>query len=235
MLCITGILLILTSCSTPTTKNPADVTNAPAVLEASVLPVIPAVEEQMDYIVKERNPNPEPEWMKDFAKWKRENEGHGQSYFLGESGDVNDRISGCDYAALVAKKKIAQQQAELVTNKIAGNKQGRLAIDPNNSNDPGLKRAFEEKLAGKSIGFLSGVKEYATFWELRDYSKSNGHKRVFNCAILVVISDKDLLQVAQRTNKKGMDIVEDSEAKEGVKESLKDIDKEFEARNSASN
>jgi len=122
-----------------------------------------------DYVVKERNPDPAPDWISDFSKFKRENEGKGNSYFLGESGDVNDRIAGCDVAALEAKKKIAQQIAELISNKIAANKQGKLAIDPSDSNDPGMKRAFEDQLAGKSIAFLSGVREYGTFWELRDY------------------------------------------------------------------
>lgn len=208
-----GLLAVLTACSTTTNKS-VDVQVDSAV---------------SDYIIKERNPDPAPDWIKDFAKWKRDNSGKGQHYFLGESGDVNDRISGCDLAVLSAKKKIAQQQAEVITNKIAANKQGRLAIDPSDSNDPGLKRAFEDQIAGKSSAFLSGVKDYGTFWELRDYTKSNGHKRVFNCSTVVMISDKDLQELALRSSKKAVDIVEDADAKAAVKESLKDIDKDFAA------
>ena len=188
-----------------------------------------------DYVVKERNPDPAPDWIRDFSKFKRENDGHGNSYFLGESGDVNDRIAGCDVAALTAKKKIAQQIAELITNKIAADKQGRLAIDPNDSSDPGLKRGFEETVAGKSIAFLSGVREFGTFWELRDYSKSNGNKRVFNCSTVVAISNRDYQAALLRSSQKAQDIVEDADAKAAVKEALKDVDKDFSSYQPKSN
>ena len=188
-----------------------------------------------DYVVKERSPDPAPDWMRDFGKWRRENDGKGQTYFLGESGDVNDRISGCDMAALTAKKKIAQQIAELITSKIASDKQGRLAIDPNDSNDPGIKRAFEEQVAGKSIAFLSGAREYGNYWEHRDYSKSNGNKRVFACATVVSISDKDYQAALLRSSQKAQDVVEDADAKAAVKEALKDIDKEFSSYQPKSN
>ena len=152
-----------------------------------------------------------------------------------ESGDVNDRISGCDIAALQAKKKIAQQIAELISNKIAADKQGRLAIDPNESNDPGLKRAYEEQLAGKSIAFLSGVREHGTYWEHRDYSKSNGNKRVFTCATVVAVSDKDYQAALLRSSQKAQDIVEDADAKAAVKSALQDVDKDFAAYQPKSN
>ncbi len=188
---------------------------------------VPVTKLEPDYIVKERVPDPAPDWMRDFSKWKRENDGKGSTYFLGESGDVNDRISGCDIASLQAKKKIAQQIAELISMKIAADKQGRLAIDPSDSNDPGLKRAYEEQLAGKSIAFLSGVREHGTYWEHRDYSKSNGHKRVFTCAAVVTLSDKDYQTALLRSSKKASEIIEDADAKAAVKEVLKDVDKDF--------
>ena len=206
-----GFIGILAGCATTTNKSVN----------------VPTETNQSDYIVKERNPDPAPEWIHDFAKWKRENDGKGSSYFLGESGDVNDRIAGCDIAALQAKKRIASQIAELISNKIASNKQGRLAIDPNDSNDPGIQRAFEDQVAGKSIAFLSGVKEYGNYWEHRDYSKTNGNKRVFSCVTLVVISDKDMQAALKRGSQKAQEIVEDPGAKAAVKESLKDIDKDF--------
>jgi hypothetical protein len=177
-----------------------------------------------DFIVKERNPDPAPEWSKDFTKWKNDNEGKGKEYFLGESGDVNDRISGCEVAALNAKAKIARQIAEFITGKLAFSKSGMLFIDPTNSQDPGVRRAYENNLATKALSFLSGVKEYSTFWELRDYSKSNGHKRVFNCSVVVSIADKDF----QKSTRKAADeMIEDPEAKASVKESLKELDKDF--------
>jgi hypothetical protein len=190
---ISVIALILSACASVTNKSVE----------------VPVSKTESDYIVKERNPDPAPDWIKDFARWRDQNNGKGKSYFLGESGEVNDRLAGCDVAALTAKKKIAQQIAELISNKIAADKQGRLAIDPSDSNDPGLKRAFEDQIAGKSIAFLSGVKEHGTFWEHRDYSKSNGHKRVFNCATVVAISDQDMQVAIKRGSQKAQDVVEE--------------------------
>ena len=212
-------MAVLAGCATTTNKSvEVPVANGPV---------------ERDYIVRERNPDPAPDWTANFAKWKQTNSGHGTSYFLGDSGDVNDRISGCDMAALTAKKKIAQQVAELITNKIASDKQGRLAIDPSDSQDPGLKRAFEEQIAGKSVAFLSGVKEHGSFWEQRDYSKSGGHKRVFNCSVVVGISDKDFEAALLKSSQKTPDIIEDADAKAAVKDALKDVDSEFKKYQSA--
>lgn len=215
----TATFLFLAACATTTNKSVS----------------VPAETNQTEYVVKERVPDPAPDWIKDFAKWKHESDSKGNTYFLGESGDVNDRISGCDIATLQAKKKIAQQIAELISNKIAADKQGRLVIDPNDSSDPGLKRAYEEQLAGKSIAFLSGVREYGTYWEHRDYSKSNGNKRVFTCATVVAVSDKDYQAALLRSSQKALDIVEDADAKAAVKEALKDVDKDFAAYQPKSN
>ena len=214
-----GFITILAGCATTTNKSVN----------------VPTQTDQTEYVVRERVPDPAPEWMRDFSKWKHENDGKGNTYFLGESGDVNDRISGCDIAALQAKKKIAQQIAELISNKIAADKQGRLAIDPNESNDPGLKRAYEEQLAGKSIAFLSGVREHGTYWEHRDYSKSNGNKRAFTCATVVAVSDKDYQAALLRSSQKAQDIVEDADAKAAVKSALQDVDKDFAAYQPKSN
>lgn len=188
---------------------------------------VPVTNVEMDYVVKERNPDPSPDWMKDYSKFKRDNDGHGNFYFIGESGDVSDRIAGCDMANLDAKKRISQELAQLVTHKIASDKQGRLAIDPNDSNDPGMQRAFESNLAAKSTAFLSGAKEYGTFWELRDYSKSGGNKRVFNCAVLVSISEKDMREAYKRTAQRAPEIIEDKAAKEAVTKSMTNIDADF--------
>lgn len=196
---------------------------------------VPALAEPIDYVVRERNPDPTPDWARDFSAFKKSSEGKGDFYFLGESGDVNDRIAGCSVANMNAKKKIAQQIAQLISNKLAEDKQGRLSIDPNDSSDPGMKRAFEEQIAAKSVAFLTGVREQGQFWELRDYSRSNGHRRVFNCSTLVAISDKDLRLAIKRSSQKTTEIVEDADAKAAVSQALNGIEKEYSEYVKASN
>ena len=187
----------------------------------------PIQNEESDYVVRERVPDPAPAWIQNFPTWKKDNERNGVFYFLGESGDVSDRIAGCDIAALQAKKKISEQIAQLITNKIAADQQGRLAIDPTDSTDSLLKGAFESQLAGKSIAFLSGAREHSTYWERRDYSQSNGRKRAFNCAVVVSISGTDYQAAVSRSRRKAVDMVDETDAKAAVKESLKDLDKDF--------
>ena len=188
---------------------------------------VPVIKTEPDYLVRERNPDPAPEWMRDFGKYKRENDGKGQTYYMGESGDVSDRIAGCELSDLEAKKKISQQIATLITDKIAATKAGQLVIDKDNPNDPGLRKHFENTVAAKSMAFLSGVKQYSTYWEERDYSAVGGKKRVYNCSTVLMIDDKNLQSALQRASQKTTEVVEDPEAKSIVKEALKDIDSNF--------
>lgn len=183
--------------------------------------------DQPDYLVRERSPNPAPAWAADFSKFKRDNDAKGSSYFMGESGDVSDRIAGCDLSDLDAKKKIAQQIATLISDKIAATKAGQLVIDKDNPQDPGIRKHFEDTVAGKSMAFLSGVKQYGQYWEERDYSQGGGKKRVYLCMTIVSLDDKDFQAAIRRAANKTEQVQEDSEAKAAVKEALKDIDSQF--------
>jgi len=191
-------------------------------------PDVPVMKEtERDYIVRDRNPEPAPDWFRDFSKFKRDIDGKGMSYFMGESGDVSDRIAGCSMADLEGRKKIAQLIAYLITSKIATSRSGMLVIDKDNPNDPGLRHHYEEQLAGKTLAFLSGTKEYGVYWEERDYSKVGGKRRVYNCAVALSIDDKSLTEALRRAAQKTTEVIEDKEAKAAVKEALKDIDVAF--------
>lgn len=183
--------------------------------------------EQPDYLVRERYPNPAPAWASDFASFRQKNDGKGSFYFLGESGAVSDRIAGCDLSSLEAKKKIAQQIATLISDKIATTRAGQLVIDKDNPEDPGMRKHFENTVAGKSMAFLSGVKEFGQYWEERDYSAGGGKKRVYECQTVVAISSDDMKAALRKAAGQTPQVVEDAEAKAAVKEALKDIDSQF--------
>lgn len=193
---VIGSVITLSSCSTSSVSN---------------APVIPATP---DYVVRERNTNNVPDWFSDFNKWKGANDGKGYIHFMGESGEVSDRISGCELATLMAKKKIAQQVAELLSSNSGSKKQGTLTVDPFDSDDSKLKHAYESMVAEKSIGFLSGAEEKDTFWERRDYSISKGSSRVYNCSVLVRISEKDYKTALKKSNEKGKDGNSENDNKE---------------------
>jgi hypothetical protein len=193
---VIGSLVTLSSCSTN------------SVLNAPVIPTTP------DYVVRERNTNTVPEWFSGFNKWKSDNDGKGYIHFIGESGEVNDRISGCELATLMAKKKIAQQIAELVSSNSGSKKQGTLAVDPFDSDDSKLKHAYESMVAEKSIGFLSGAEEKDMFWERRDYTVSKGSPRVYNCSVLVRISEKDYKTALKKSGAKSKEGDSENDFKE---------------------
>ena len=193
---IFGFVTLLSSCST------SSVSNAP------VIPTTP------DYVVRERNTNNVPDWYSDFNKWKTANDGKGYIHFMGESGEINDRISGCELATLLAKKKIAQQLAELLSSNSGSKKQGTLTVDPFDSDDSKLKHAYESMVAEKSIGFLSGAVEKDMFWERRDYSMSKGSPRVYNCSVIVRISEKDYKTALKKASENSQDNKIETELKE---------------------
>lgn len=189
LLSIFGSLALLSSCSSSLVSKP------------ELAPTSP------DYVVRERNTDTVPDWFIGFNKWKKENDGKGYLHFMGESGDVNDRISGCELALIQAKKKISEQLAELVSSKIESQKNGKLVIDPLESDDEKLNQKFESLVAGKSTGSLSGVEDHDTFWERRDYSISKGSSRVFNCAVLVRISEKDFKKALKREDQNAQEVI----------------------------
>lgn len=182
-----------------------------------------------DYVLRESSPEVKQEWVKNFAEFKRNNEGKGISYFLGESGDVNDRVSGCDVASLTGKKRIAQFVAEFVTSKVSIAKSGQLMSDKTDYRDQRLGGHFTDQLASKSIAFLSGVKEYDQYWEERDYSIMSGKSRLYQCTVVVQIDDRSLALAIKRVAERTPETIDDVEAKALAKESLKNIDQEFES------
>lgn len=196
---------------------------------------IPVDAVERDYVLRERNPDPAQDWIRNWSKFKRENENHGNNYFVGESGDVSDRVAGCNLAMATGRSKIAQQIATLITDKLAATKAGQLVIDKDNPNDPGMRKHFEQTIASMSEGFISGSKEEDQYWEERDYSKGGGKKRVYICKMLVKIDDKSLADALRKAGNKTTDVVEDVEAKAVVKEALKDVDKTFKEYQDKSN
>lgn len=197
-----GSVFLFASCSTSLVSRP------------TLAPATP------DYVVRERSTDSVPDWFSDFSKWKAQNDGRGYIHFIGESGDVNDRISGCELAIIMAKKKIAEQLNELINSKTGSAKNGGLVVDPLDSDDKKLNHSFESAVATKSLGLLTGVEDQGIFWERRDYSIAKGNSRVYSCAALVRISEKDyknILKKSQESNANG----ESKEIKSIVSEAFK--------------
>lgn len=179
------------------------------------------------YFVRERYPDQVPDWAANFESFKKANNGKGENYYLGESGDTNDRIAGCELAELSGKKRIAQEIAELVMSRIGSAKSGVLTIDKDSQTPTELGSDFQNLIASESVAFLSGVQELGSAWEERDYSPSSGKKHVYLCKVAVMIDDTHMREAIQKTGKRVGSALADPVAKGLVDSAFKKLDQGF--------
>ena len=176
------------------------------------------------YITRVQYPKEQPKWSEDFEKFKRNNDGKGTTYFMGESGDVNDRVAGCELAGLMAKRRISDQIAQKVMSKIGSAKTGTLALDKDSRAMSSLGSDFQDMVASESTAFLIGVQEYGKFWEERDYTPSGGRRRVYECQVIVTMDDAHLKDAIRRIGQTVRNTVSDNDAKNLVDSAFKKLE-----------
>lgn len=180
-----------------------------------------------DYILRARYPARVPDWALDFETFKRSHDGRGITYFLGESGDSNERIAGCELATLAATRKIARQIAQQVFSQLGSAKAGLLLADRDSRAPEELGSHFEDVVAAESLVFLTGVQDYGTYWEERDYTPSDGRKRVYLCQAVVTVDDDHLRDAMRSAGREVESKVSDPEAKKRVAKAFRKLDQTF--------
>jgi hypothetical protein len=188
---------------------------------------VPVTPREKEYWVRERSPDPAPEWAGDFQRFQSEKAASGFHYFIGESGDVSDRMAGCDLAELEGKKKLARQVATMVSSEIANNRSGQLNVDKENPDGAGLQSYFEATLGSRSLALLSGVKNHGEYWEERDYTPSGGRKRLYQCRVLIALDELEYQATVRRTIQQAQQVAVDENARGAVKEALKRLEQRF--------
>ncbi len=143
-------------------------------------PTLPREYDGPGYVTREQSPRQQPLWSEDFEKFKKSNDGKGMTYYFGESGDVNDRIAGCELASQMAKRKISEQIAQMIISKMGSGKSGTISLDRDSRAPSSLGSNFQDVIATQSSAFLVGVQELGRYWEDRDYTPSGGRRRVFH-------------------------------------------------------
>lgn len=190
---------------------------------------------QYNFLVRDRSHEEPPLWSYDFHAYSDQADTQGQDrFFVGESGDVNERIVGCDLAKAKAKEAISSEIAEMLTSKMALTKDGETAIKKMESRGGGLKSSFAQVLRTETQQVLSGVRVVSSTWEERDYSQAGGVSSVFNCMVLVKMNKKNL----EDSIKLVMSKVLERNAPESKSSLLKVLDapiKEFAYGNSSEN
>jgi hypothetical protein len=148
--------------------------------------------EERNWVVRERSHSQPPLWSFDFMSFDNEKSNEADKYFWAESGDVNDRIAGCDLARGRAKNKIAEEVSTFLESQVKETASGAADMKKMETNNERLNRTFKQEITAKANSLLSGVREVSQTWEERDYSKSGGAASVFNCKVLVKIPKKTL-------------------------------------------
>lgn len=159
---------------------------------------------QRNFVVRDRSHSEPPLWSYDFMSYSGQVKGDDR-FFVGDSGDVNERIAGCDIAKGRARQEIAQEMATFITSKMNESAEGQAVINKMESNSGGIDRKFSSSLSQEAVALLAGVEVVSTSWEERDYTQAGGAKQVFNCKALVKISKRTLEDVVKKTAKKAVD------------------------------
>ena len=159
---------------------------------------------QRNYVVRDRSHSKRPLWAYDFMKFQDEREAKKDKfrYFKADSGDVNDKVAGCDMARGRAKRKLAEEVASNLKSLTNETAEGRAVINKMDANgSDGLNRTFQSFVEQKANEVLAGVREVAQVWEERDYSQADGAASVYNCQVLVKVPKKRVKRMVDRVIK----------------------------------
>ncbi len=189
---------------------------------------------QRNYIVRDRSHEEAPQWSWDFMTFNEQKESSPDRFFVGDSGDVNDRMAGCESAKARARQEIAQEMGTFITSKMSETAEGKAVINKMESSGNGVDRNFASILSSEAKSMLPGVQVVSTTWEERDYSQAGGANSVYNCKVLVKLSKKTLEEVVKNTLAKVLN-KEQTAGKSDLLKSLSEAPKEFADRTPASN
>lgn len=156
---------------------------------------------QRKYILRDRSHNEAPVWTYDLMAYELKAPQESK-FFVGESGDVNDKIAGCDMAKARAKQELSQEIVTFVKSKMSDSAEGQAVINKLSTGNPALERKFTSLITQESVAMLAGVKVVSTSWEERDYSQTGGASSVFVCKALVMMNKKTLDSIIEKATKK---------------------------------
>ena len=188
---------------------------------------------QRNFVVRDRSHSEAPLWSYDFMSYSNQVQGQDR-FFVGDSGDVNDKVAGCELAKGRARQEIAQEMASFITSKMTETAEGQTAINKMDAGSGSVERKFTSVLTQSAVALLGGVQVVSSTWEERDYSQAGGASSVINCKALVKISKKTLEDVVKQTVKKAIDQAP-AAAQGDLAKSLEGASKQFVNQTSPSN
>jgi hypothetical protein len=160
---------------------------------------------QRNFIIRDRSHAEPPLWSYDFMTYSAQTQQGQERFFVAESGDVNDKIAGCDLAKGRAREEIALEMATFITSKMANTSEGQAVINKMDGGNGSLEHKFKKGITQEAVGLLAGVQVVSTEWEERDYTQAGGANSVFSCKALIKINKKTLEEVVKKTAKKAIE------------------------------
>ncbi len=153
------------------------------------------------YIVRDLSHTETPLWTYDLMAYNEKIQGDNK-FFVGESGDVNDKLAGCDFAKARAKQELSEEIVTFVKSNMSATPEGQLAVNKMSSDNSVLAKNFKLIVTQESVAMLAGVRIVSTSWEERDYSETGGASSVFNCKALIAMKKNIFDGIVNRATKK---------------------------------
>ena len=167
-----------------------------------------------------------PQWSDAPEQWAREHDREADQYryFTYETEPKNSRSVACKLAQANAVASIAGEMTQFIKQSLGASEQGEAS-----SQGGRLEAYVETTLAREVQGFVVGASVYRTYWEHRSYQKSLGadrNRQGYMCAALVRIKRSQLERAMVRAQKK-LEALASPEAKQNVKQALKEAARNF--------
>jgi hypothetical protein len=186
-----------------------------------------------EYEVRDASSQTRPGWIEDAEVWaKQSGEDVAKSrYFSYETEPKVQRAVACDIAKANVKSDIAGEIRTFIQKTLGTTQEGNASVDMNNPKLAPLKEYVDNTLVEKVQSMINGASIVKTYWEQRQYLKSQGAKedfKAYTCAVLIKMDSDRLRKAVDEAANLVVKKVEDPEQKAKVQKALDKADVDFE-------
>jgi len=186
-----------------------------------------------EYEVRDASSQTRPGWIEDAEVWAKQGgeDVAKNRYFSYETEPKVQRAIACDLAKANVKSDIAGEIRTFIQKTLGTTQEGNASVDMNNPKLAPLKEYVDNTLVEKVQSMINGASIVKTYWEQRQYLKSQGAKedfKAYTCAVLIKMDSDRLRKAVDEAANLVVKKVEDPEQKAKVQKALDKADVDFE-------